>query len=94
MLSLRAGSLRISPSIVVFFPVILFPTKKDWYLSGNSCTCFGIVFILVPYLIVCASARFSDLKWEASLNLNQFFGLSRQEIKSKFNHTQNEHVDP
>jgi hypothetical protein len=43
---------------------------------------------------MCALARFSDLKWEASLNLNQFFGLSQQGIKSKFYHTQNEHVDP
>jgi hypothetical protein len=36
------------------FPAILFPTKIDGYFSRTSCTCFGIVFILVPYLIVCA----------------------------------------
>ena len=64
--SLRAGSRRISPSIAVFFPAILFPTKIDRYFSRTSCTCFGIVFILVPYLIVCALARFSDLKRETS----------------------------
>jgi hypothetical protein len=64
--SLRAGSRRISPSIAVFIPAILFPTKIDRYFSGTSCTCFGIVFILVPYLIVCALARFSDMKWETS----------------------------
>lgn len=64
--SIRAGSRRISPSIAVFFPAILFPTKIDRYFSGTSCTCFGIVFILVPYLIVCALARFSDLKRETS----------------------------
>ena len=40
--------------------------KIDRYFSGTSCTCFGIVFILVPYLIVCALARFSDLKRETS----------------------------
>ena len=48
------------------FPAILFPAKIDRYFSGTSCTCFGIVFILVPYLIVCALARFSDLKRETS----------------------------
>ena len=64
--SIRAGSRRISLSIAVFFPAILFPTKIDRYFSGTSCTCFGIVFILVPYLIVCALARFSDLKRETS----------------------------
>jgi hypothetical protein len=56
--SLRGGSRRISPSIEVFFPAILFPTKIDRYFSRTSCTFFGIVFILVPYLIVCALARF------------------------------------
>jgi len=64
--SSRAGSRRISPSIEVFFPAILFPTKIDRYFSGTSCTFLGIVFILVPYLIVCALARFSDLKRETS----------------------------
>ena len=58
--SLRTRSRRISLSIAVFFLAILFPTKID------SCTCFGIVIILVPYLIVCALAHFSDLKWETS----------------------------
>jgi hypothetical protein len=64
--SLRAASRRISPSIEVFFPAILFPTKIDQYFSRTSCTFFGIVFILFPYLIVCALARFSDLKRETS----------------------------
>jgi hypothetical protein len=48
--SIRAGSRRISPSIAVFFPAILFLTKIDRDLSGISCTCFGIVFILVLYV--------------------------------------------
>jgi hypothetical protein len=60
------GSRRISPSIAVFFLAILFLTKIDRYFSGTSCTCFGIVFSLVPYLMVCALARFSDLKRETS----------------------------
>jgi hypothetical protein len=46
------------PSIAVFFPAILFPTNIDRYFPRTSCTCFGIVFILVPYLIVCALVRF------------------------------------
>ena len=55
--SLRGGSRWISPSIAVFFLAILFPTKIDRYLSGTTCMCFEIVFILVPYLIVCALAQ-------------------------------------
>ena len=35
-----------------------FPTKIDRYFSGTSCMCFGIVFILVPYLIVWALVHF------------------------------------
>ena len=70
--SLRAGRRRISPSIEVFFPAILFPTKIDRYFSGTSCTFFGIVFILVPYLIVCALARFSDL-WNLWIVLSFFY---------------------
>ena len=40
--------------------------KNYRYFSGTSCTCFGIVFSLVPYLMVCTLACFSDLKWETS----------------------------
>ena len=50
--SVFINSQRSSPSIEVFFP-----TKIDRYFSGTSCTFFGIVFILVPYLIVCAFNR-------------------------------------
>ena len=71
--SLRAGSRRISPSIEVFFPAILLQTKIDRYFSGTSCTFLGIVFILVPYLIVCALARFSDLKRETSNTRSKSF---------------------
>ena len=53
-------------SIALFFPAILFPTKIDLYFSGSSCACFGIFFILVPHLIVCALVHFSDLKRETS----------------------------
>ena len=49
----------------IFFAYFI-SDKIDGYFSATSCTCFGIVFILVPYLIVCALAHFSDLKWETS----------------------------
>jgi hypothetical protein len=48
-------------NFVVYYGIFsgyFFLTKIDRYFFGTSCTCFGIVFILVPYLIVCALAHF------------------------------------
>jgi hypothetical protein len=44
----------------------------------KCCTFFGIVFILFPYLIVCALAYFSDLKQgnQSLLDLNHFRDLT------------------
>jgi hypothetical protein len=57
-------------NFVVYYGIFsgyFFLTKIDRYFFGTSCTCFGIVFILVPYLF----------NTENSLGLNRGNDLDR-----------------